>query len=95
MDGFEVKPISDTTSFGDVYITCTGQLRIIRQEHIKNMKNGVILCNAGHFDVEIDMDYLNSEDNHPTTIRKNLKRFKIKQKKYILARRGSSNKFSR
>ncbi len=86
MDGFEVKPISDTTAFGDVYITCTGQLRVIRQEHIRNMKNGVILCNAGHFDVEIDMDYLNSEDNHPTTIRKNLKCFKINKKNiYLLA----------
>jgi adenosylhomocysteinase len=86
MDGFEVKPISDTTAFGDVYITCTGQLRVIRQEHIKNMKNGVILCNAGHFDVEIDMDYLNSEDNHPITIRKNIKCFKINKKNiYLLA----------
>jgi adenosylhomocysteinase len=86
MDGFEVKPISDTTAFGDVYITCTGQLRVIRQEHIKKMKNGVILCNAGHFDVEIDMDYLNTEDNHPTTIRKNLKCFKINKKNiYLLA----------
>ncbi len=86
MDGFEVKPISDTTSFGDVYITCTGQLRVIRQEHIENMKNGVILCNAGHFDVEIDIDYLNNEDNHPSTIRKNLKCYKINKKKiYLLA----------
>jgi adenosylhomocysteinase len=50
------------------------------------MKNGVILCNAGHFDVEIDMDYLNSEDKHPTTIRKNLKCFKINKKNiYLLA----------
>ncbi len=86
MDGFEVKPISDTTSFGDIYITCTGQLKVIRREHIRTMKNGVILCNAGHFDVEIDMDYLNSEDNHPTTIRKNLKCFKINKKNiYLLA----------
>lgn len=86
MDGFEVKPINDTTPFGDIYITCTGQLKVIRKEHIENMKDGVILCNAGHFDVEIDIDYLNKGDNHPTTIRKNLKCFRINRKKiYLLA----------
>jgi adenosylhomocysteinase len=88
MDGFEVKPIGETTAFGDIYITCTGQLRVIRQEHIENMKNGVILCNAGHFDVEIDIEYLNNGDSHPTTIRKNLKCFRINKKKIYLLSEG-------
>ncbi len=88
MDGFEVKPIKETTSFADVYITCTGQLRVIRQEHIENMKNGVVLCNAGHFDVEIDTGYLNNADHHPTTIRKNLKCYKINKKKVYLLSEG-------
>ena len=88
MDGFDVKPIKETTSFADIYITCTGQLRVIRQEHIKKMKNGVILCNAGHFDVEIDKDYLNTADYHPTTIRKNLKCYKINKKKVYLLSEG-------
>ncbi|MER5176269.1 MAG: adenosylhomocysteinase [Candidatus Nitrosocosmicus sp.] len=88
MDGFEVKPISETTLFGDLYITCTGQLRVIRQEHIEKMKNGVILCNAGHFDVEIDINYLNTCDFHPTIIRKNLKCYKISKKKIYLLSEG-------
>ncbi|MDQ6722759.1 MAG: adenosylhomocysteinase, partial [Thermoproteota archaeon] len=88
MDGYEVKPISETTLFGDLYITCTGQLRVIRQEHIEKMKNGVILCNAGHFDVEIDINYLNTLDFHPTIIRKNLKRYKINKKKIYLLSEG-------
>jgi adenosylhomocysteinase len=88
MDGFEVKPICETTSFGDLYITCTGQIRVIRSEHIEKMKNGVILCNAGHFDVEIDINYLNNEDSHPVAIRKNLKCYKINGKKIYLLSEG-------
>ena len=88
MDGFEVKPISETTAYGDLYITCTGQLKVIRQEHIEKMKYGVILCNAGHFDVEIDIDYLNNEDSHPTVIRQNVKCYKIKRKKIYLLSEG-------
>jgi len=88
MDGFEVKPLSETTTIGDVYITCTGQVRVVRQEHIEKMKNGVILCNAGHFDVEIDTNYLNKVDENPTLIRKNFKCFKINKKKIYLLSEG-------
>ena len=88
MDGFEVRPIKETTSFADIYITCTGQLRVIRQEHIEKMKNGVMLCNAGHFNVEIDADYLNNADCHPAKIRKNLKCYKISKKKVYLLSEG-------
>ena len=88
MDGFEVKPLSETTSFGDLYITCTGQMRVIRSEHMEKMKNGVIFCNAGHFDVEIDTNYLNNEDIHPVAVRKNLKCYKINGKKIYLLSEG-------
>ena len=86
MDGYYVKPINETTSYGDIFITCTGQLRVIRKEHIRKMKNGAILCNAGHFDVEIDTTYLKVEDRHPIIIKKNLKCYKINGNKiYLLA----------
>src|ERR687889_2784657 len=52
------------------------------------MKDGVILGNAGHFDAEIDIGYLNNEDNHPTIIRKNLKCFRINKKKIYLLSEG-------
>jgi adenosylhomocysteinase len=86
MDGFEVKQIDQTTSYADMYITSTGQIKVIRKEHFEKMKSGVILCNAGHFDVEIDMNYLNNSDNNPSNIKKNLKCYNIKGKKiYLLA----------
>src|SRR5918994_6935329 len=54
MDGFEVTRLIDAAPVGDVFITCTGQTCVIRKEHFLKMKDGVILANAGHFDVEID-----------------------------------------
>lgn len=55
MDGFEVMPISEASKIGDIFITATGNINVIRKEHILNMKNGAILANAGHFNVEIDV----------------------------------------
>jgi adenosylhomocysteinase len=53
MDGFSVMDMSDAAAAGDVFITVTGDTKVIRREHFKKMKDGVILCNAGHFDVEV------------------------------------------
>lgn len=53
-DGFEVMPMADAAKIGDIFVTLTGDKDIIRGEHIKNMKDGVLLANAGHFDVEIN-----------------------------------------
>lgn len=55
MDGFEVMPLAQAAKLGDLFITATGQTHVIRTEHISNMKDGAILANAGHFDVEIDV----------------------------------------
>jgi hypothetical protein len=53
-DGFEVMPMAEAAKIGDIFVTLTGDKDIIRGEHIKNMKDGVLLANAGHFDVEIN-----------------------------------------
>ena len=53
MDGFEVKPMSEAARHGDIFITATGNINVIRREHFEAMKDGAILANAGHFDVEI------------------------------------------
>ena len=55
MDGFTVMRMAEAAKTGDVFITVTGMRDVITQEHMKSMKNGVLLCNAGHFDVEIDV----------------------------------------
>ncbi len=58
MDGFRVMPMEEAACEGDVFITVTGCRDVITNRHFKNMKNGAILCNAGHFNVEIDMESL-------------------------------------
>ena len=54
MDGFDVMPMDEAAARGDLFITLTGCRDVIRREHFAVMKNGVLLANAGHFDVEID-----------------------------------------
>ena len=58
MDGYEVMPMTEAASWGDVFITVTGNIAVIRKEHFLNMNDGVILSNSGHFNVEIDRDDL-------------------------------------
>ncbi len=60
MDGHAVMPMSEAAKIGDVFITVTGNKNIIRKEHMKLMKDGAILANAGHFDAEIDIAGLKS-----------------------------------
>jgi adenosylhomocysteinase len=58
MDGFRVMPMSEAAELGDVFITVTGNKSILREEHFKLMKDGAIVCNSGHFNVEIDIPAL-------------------------------------
>lgn len=58
LDGFEVKSMREAAGAGDLFITTTGGYHAIRGEHFKLMKDGAILCNAGHFNVEIDIEAL-------------------------------------
>lgn len=58
MAGYEVLPSLEAAARGDVFVTVTGSRRVLRREHFERMKDGVILANAGHFDVELDLDEL-------------------------------------
>jgi len=58
MDGFEVLPALDAAERGDVFVTVTGGRDVLRREHFERMKDGAVLANAGHFDVEIDLEAL-------------------------------------
>ncbi len=58
MEGYEVLPMSEAAAEGDVFITTTGNRDVVTKEHFERMKDGVLLANAGHFDVEIDLDAL-------------------------------------
>ena len=58
MDGFTVMPIRQAARIGDVFCTVTGNINVIRQEHFKTMKDGAIISNSGHFNVELDLEGL-------------------------------------
>jgi len=55
MDGFRVTRMAEAARIGDIFITTTGNIGVIRKEHMRRMRDGAILCNAGHFNVEIDL----------------------------------------
>jgi adenosylhomocysteinase len=67
MDGFAVMPIAEASGVGDIFITVTGNAGIIRREHFLRMKDGAMLCNSGHFDVELDLPALQAEAAEVTT----------------------------
>jgi adenosylhomocysteinase len=88
-DGFDVKPLDEVISNADIFITCTGQVNVIGKDHIEKIKEGAILCNAGHFDVEIDINYLNSIDQNHFSPRMNVECYRVgecKKKIYLLAK---------
>jgi adenosylhomocysteinase len=58
MDGFAVMPMAEAAPLGDIFVTATGCAHTVTAEHMLSMKDGAILCNAGHFNVELDMDDL-------------------------------------
>jgi adenosylhomocysteinase len=58
MDGYEVMPMIRAAAIGDLFLTLTGDAHVIRREHIERMKDGAILANSGHFDIEIDLPAL-------------------------------------
>jgi adenosylhomocysteinase len=58
MDGFDVMPMSEAAKIGDIFITCTGMTDVITKRHLLSMKDGAIVGNVGHFDVEIDAKFL-------------------------------------
>ncbi len=58
MDGFWVMPMAEAAKLGDIFITVTGNMHVIRQEHFDVMKDGALVCNSGHFNVELDLETL-------------------------------------
>jgi adenosylhomocysteinase len=58
MDGFRVMPMSEAAKFGDIFVTVTGNKSVIAHEHFEKMKDGAVICNSGHFNVEIDIPAL-------------------------------------
>jgi adenosylhomocysteinase len=88
-DGFRVMKMEDASSLGDIFCTLTGDIHVIREEHIKKMKDGVILANSGHFDVEIDKNALQKLSNGKVTrVREFLDEYIINGKRIYLCGEG-------
>ena len=83
MDGFEVMPMAQATKLGDIFITCTGMTSVIRKEHILQMKEGAIMGNVGHFDVEIDSKFLLKESKSVRRVRPSLDECTLKNGKHV------------
>lgn len=87
MDGFRVMPMLEAAKIGDFFVTVTGNRDVIRGEHYDVMKDGAILSNAGHFDVEVNKPELAERSNSVRTVRRNIEEYQLKdgRKVYILA----------
>jgi adenosylhomocysteinase len=89
MDGFEIMPMVKAAEFGDIFITATGQTNVIRGEHLERMKDGTILANAGHFDVEINVKYLEQNSLSKRSVRQFIDEYKLKDgKRFYLIGKG-------
>lgn len=87
MDGFEVLPMAEAAPQGDVFVTATGMAGVIRSEHFGAMKDGAILANSGHFDVEVEVADLKRQAVEETEVRNNLTELRLTNGRtlYLLA----------
>jgi adenosylhomocysteinase len=84
MDGFRVLTADEAAAEGDIFITVTGNKHVLRQRHFERMKDGVILANAGHFDIELDLDALRLMAKEERPVRDNLDEFELEDGRRIL-----------
>jgi adenosylhomocysteinase len=79
MDGYRVMPIAEAAEVGDIFCTVSGNVNVIRREHFLKMKDGAIVANSGHFNVELDLDGLREVTRSQRTIRDFVQEFQLKQ----------------
>lgn len=87
MDGFRVMPMAEAAGVGDFFVTVTGNKDVIRGDHIASMKDGAILSNAGHFDVEVNLVELAALSVSKRVVRRNIEEYTLKDGRriYVLA----------
>jgi adenosylhomocysteinase len=88
MDGFEVMAMADAAPRGDLFITLTGNLHVIRPEHFSAMKDGAIVCNSGHFNVELDLDGLAKIASARRQVREMVEEFTVKGRRIMVLGEG-------
>ncbi|MGQ0612495.1 MAG: adenosylhomocysteinase [Planctomycetaceae bacterium] len=87
LEGFQVMPMDEAARVGDLFITATGMRDVIRKRHFERMRDGAIVCNTGHYDVEINIPELDALAASSRTIRQNCREVRMKDGRriYILA----------
>jgi adenosylhomocysteinase len=79
MDGFRVMPIEEAASLGDIFVTVTGNRHVVDREHFAAMKDGAIVCNSGHFDLELNLTALEELSEAKQNLRPFVDEFKLKE----------------
>ncbi len=89
MDGFEVMPMAEAAEVGDVFVTVTGDTSVIREEHFRAMKDGAVLANSGHFNVEIDLERLAAiSDGPPRIVRDFVQEYRLDGRRIFVLGEG-------
>ncbi|HLN89519.1 MAG TPA: adenosylhomocysteinase, partial [Candidatus Binatia bacterium] len=83
MNGLRVMPMIEAAPIGDIFVTATGDISVIRKEHMQKMKDGAIVCNSGHFNVEINIPDLESLTKTKRTMRPNMEEYTLKDGKHL------------
>ena len=84
MDGFRVLPMAEAAPYGDIFITVTGNKHVVRGEHFDVMKDGAIVCNSGHFDLELDLKYLAANAKEIKDVRPFTEEYKLTNGKSVV-----------
>jgi adenosylhomocysteinase len=83
MDGFRVMPMELAAPVGDFFVTVTGNLKVIRREHFANMKDGAIVCNSGHFNVELDIPALEKLSTKKRVVRPGVEQYTLNNRRRV------------
>ena len=84
MDGFRVMPMAEAAPLGDIFVTVTGNKHVIRAEHFEAMKDGAIVCNSGHFDIEIDLKSLGAKATEVKDVRNFTQEYRLQNGKSVV-----------
>src|SRR5712664_1953519 len=88
MDGYRIMPMEEAAPLGDLFVTLTGNVEVIRVEHMRAMKDGAVIANSGHFNVEIDLDGLKKVAKGPVRVREFVEEFQLGGKKLFVLGEG-------
>jgi len=84
MDGFRVMPIASAAAIGDIFVTVTGNRHVIDRDHFASMKDGALVCNSGHFDLELNLVALRELSGEPTQVRPFVEEYRLKDGRRIM-----------